>query len=87
MSAAKQAMGVGVVVTAKAGPHNELLPAGATVIVIGLGPNQMNDLLDDKTAWVETPEGLPDVLLLYGRDARAIAEAIERKLGLKVPLP
>lgn len=80
-------MGVGVVITAKAGPTNELLPAGSTVIVIGLGPHQIDSLLNGNPAWIDTPEAMPDVLLIYGRDARAIGEAIEAKLGIKVPMP
>jgi hypothetical protein len=75
----------GFSITAVAGEGNHIFRRGDKVVVIGLGPQQMEDLMNGEPAWVETPPGIPDVLLFYGRDTLACQQAIEEKLGMKVP--
>jgi hypothetical protein len=60
------------------------LPTGANTLVVGFGPRHIEELImSGGPFWIETPQGVPDIMFFYGRDPQAAREVICECLGLR----
>lgn len=71
-----------IVLGVRATTGNPHVESGANVVVIGMGPKQIEELMVGEPVWIEMPSHVPSILLFYGRNVEAMRQVLQERLGM-----